>query len=141
MVEQGWCPRVRFICPPLVGLGFLRVFYLFVIKPAHGHNFAFSEKRMLLIDCVCLNKIHFVTLFSSSCSFIHSGYFYSASSNPLLLGVVPDTARILSRSFPPKSHRPLRVKDLPKVHTWRLEQDSYPRPGASIPLRQSMMHS
>src|SRR6218665_3181718 len=38
-------------------------------------------------------------------SFSHSGYFYSASSSPLLLRGVPDTARILCRSFTPKHHR------------------------------------
>src|SRR6218665_2452772 len=48
-------------------------------------------------------------------SFIHLGYFYCASSSPLLLRSAPDTARILCRSFTPKSHRQLRVKDLPKV--------------------------
>jgi len=60
---------------------------------------------------------------SSIRSFIHSGYFYSASSSPLLLSGAPDTARILCRSFTPKRHRQLRVKDLPKVHTRRLERD------------------
>ena len=34
------------------------------------------------------------------------------------------TARILCQSFTPKRHRQLRVKDLPKDHTWRLERDS-----------------
>ena len=53
--------------------------------------------------------------------FIHSGYFYSTSSSPLLFGGAHDTARILCRSFIPKRHRQLRVKDLPKVATWRLE--------------------
>jgi len=33
----------------------------------------------------------------------------------------------VSRRFP-KQHRPLRVKDLPMVPTWRLEQDSNRRP-------------
>ena len=60
-------------------------------------------------------------------SFIHSGHFYSASSSSLLLRSAPDTAWILCRSFTPKRHRQLRVKDLPKVPTWRLEQDSNPR--------------
>src|SRR6218665_1122566 len=46
--------------------------------------------------------------------FIHSGYFYSASSSPVLLGGTPDTARILFRSFTLKRHRKLRAKDLPK---------------------------
>jgi len=32
-------------------------------------------------------------------SFIHSGYFYSASSSPLLFRGAPDTARLLCRSF------------------------------------------
>src|SRR6218665_3244905 len=45
-------------------------------------------------------------------SFIHSDHFYSASSSPLLLRSAPDTAWILSRSFTPKRHRQLRVKDL-----------------------------
>ena len=57
-------------------------------------------------------------------SFVHSGYFYSASSSPLLLRAAPDTARILYWSFTPKQ---LRVKDLPKVPTCRLERDSNPR--------------
>ena len=48
---------------------------------------------------------------------LHSDYFYRASSSPLLLRGAPDTARILCRNFAPKSHRQLRVKDLPKVHT------------------------
>src|SRR6218665_1192879 len=61
-------------------------------------------------------------------SFIHSSYFYSASSSPMLLRVAPDTARILYRSFTRKRHRQLRVKDFPKVPTWRLERDSNPRP-------------
>src|SRR6218665_3703754 len=61
-------------------------------------------------------------------SFIHSGYFYSASSRTLLLRGAPDTAWILCQSFTPKSHRQLQVKDLPRVPTWLLEQDSNPRP-------------
>ena len=52
----------------------------------------------------------------------HSSYFYSASSSPLLLRSAPNTAQILCWSFMPKSHKQLRVKDLPKVHTWRPER-------------------
>jgi len=37
-------------------------------------------------------------------SFIHSGYFYSASSSPLLLGGAPDTVWILCWWFTPKRH-------------------------------------
>src|SRR6218665_1844330 len=40
-------------------------------------------------------------------SFIHSKYFYSASSSPLLLRGTPGTARILCRIYTPKSHRQL----------------------------------
>jgi len=40
-------------------------------------------------------------------SFIHSDYFYSASSSPLLLRAASDTARILCRNFTPKRHRQL----------------------------------
>ena len=60
-------------------------------------------------------------------SFIQSGYFYSASSSPLLPRGAPNTAWILCRSLILKCHR-LRVKDLPKVTTWRLERYSNPQP-------------
>ena len=60
-------------------------------------------------------------------SLFHSGYFYSASSSPLQLRGAPDTVRILCRSFTPKRHRQLWVKDLPKVPT-RLERDSNLQP-------------
>src|SRR6218665_2665861 len=72
-------------------------------------------------------------------SFIHSGHFYSASLRPLLLRSATDIARILCRSFTPKRHRQLQVKDLSKVPTWQLERDSYPRPfgrkASNLPMR------
>src|SRR6218665_371319 len=61
-------------------------------------------------------------------SFIHSGYFHNASSSLPLLRGATDTARILCRTFTPMRQRKLRVKDLPKVLTWRPEQDSNPLP-------------
>jgi len=64
-------------------------------------------------------------------SFIHSDYFYGASSSPLgplLLRGTPDTARVLCRSFTPKRHGQLRVMDFPKVPMWLLERDSNLRP-------------
>ena len=71
--------------------------------------------------------------------FIHSFYFYSASSGPLLLRSALDTARILCRSFTPKHHWQLRVKDLPKVPTWPLERDSnsrhFGRKASNLPMR------
>src|SRR6218665_1052296 len=63
-------------------------------------------------------------------SFIHSGYFCSASSSPLLLRGTPDTARILCRRFTPKRHRQLRVKNLLKVPTWWLVWDLNPQPSS-----------
>src|SRR6218665_1809310 len=59
---------------------------------------------------------------------IHSVYFCDGSSSPLLLRGAPDTALILCRSFMPKRHWQLRVKDLPKVPTWLLEWYANPRP-------------
>ena len=74
-------------------------------------------------------------------SFIHSCYFYSASSSPLLLRGSPDTARILCRNFTSKRHRQLWVKDLPKVPTRRLERELNPwhfgRKASTQPMRHS----
>src|SRR6218665_1792246 len=72
--------------------------------------------------------------------FIHSFRpFYSASSWPLLLRSAPDTAQIMCRSFTPRRHRKLLVKDLPKDLTWRLERDSNPQPSgrkaSTLPMR------
>src|SRR6218665_2745823 len=74
--------------------------------------------------CVCPALISFFHSFIPS--FIHLGYFYSAFSSSLLLRGAPDTARILCRNFTPKRHRQLLAKDLPKVPTWRQEQESNP---------------
>jgi len=47
-------------------------------------------------------------------------YYYSEA--------LPTTALILCGSFTPKRHEQLRVKDLPKVRTLRLECDSNLQP-------------
>src|SRR6218665_3290370 len=73
-------------------------------------------------------------------SFIHSGYFYSASSSPLLFRGTTDTARILCQSFMPKHHRQLRVKYLPKVPTGQLDRDSNTRPFERKALNLPMSH-
>ena|SRR6218665_1053596 len=66
-----------------------------------------------LFDLLTSSQIHGLSsLFNHFMAFIHSGYFYSATSSPLLLHC---TARILCWSFMLKRHRQLRVKDLPKV--------------------------
>src|SRR6218665_1642861 len=60
-------------------------------------------------------------------SCIHLGHFYSASLCPLYYSeALPTTPRILCRSFTRKRHRQLRVKDLPKFPTRRLERDFNP---------------
>src|SRR6218665_2416195 len=70
--------------------------------------------------------------------FIHSFtplqvHYYSRSA--------PDKARILCRSFTPKRHRQLQVKDLPKVPMWRLEWDSNPpRPSSRMASTLPMRH-
>ena len=73
-------------------------------------------------------------------SFIHSDHLYSASSSTLLLISAPDTARVLCRSFTPKRHRQLQVKDLPKVPMWRLERESNPLPSGRMVSTQPMRH-
>src|SRR6218665_1347818 len=96
-----------------------------------------------------ISYCHCSFLHSFIYSFIHSGHFCSASSSPLLVRSSPDTARILCRSFTPKRHRQLRVKDFRKVPTWRLQRDSKPRPSEGIestnvpprPTRQCCCHN
>ena len=68
---------------------------------------------------ICVDKLSKYYL-----PFIHSGYFNSTSSSPLLLRGASDTAQILCWNFTPKHHRELWVKDLLKVPTWRLERES-----------------
>jgi len=60
--------------------------------------------------------------------FIHSSHIYSAHSSPLLLRGAPDCSTDTVSEFHAEAHRQLQVQDLPKVLTWRLEQESNPRP-------------
>src|SRR6218665_3876807 len=69
-----------------------------------------------------------------SYSFIHSGYFYSGSSSPLLLRGTPDTAWIMHQSFTPKRHKQLQVKDLPKVPTRDSNTRPFRRKATNIPM-------
>src|SRR6218665_2547817 len=61
----------------------------------------------VIVIIVSVNIIFYtiVTLHSFIYSFIHSDYFYGASSSPLLLRSAPDRARILCRNFTPKRHK------------------------------------
>ena len=59
-----------------------------------------SESGMIRLYSVTYQLVIYIVKWDQHFhSFIHSGYFYSASSSPLLLRGAPDTARILCRSF------------------------------------------
>src|SRR6218665_2669604 len=76
-------------------------------------------------------------------SFIHSGYFYSIA--PFQTHYYYTTQRRSRQStdtvseFHAKRHGQLRVKDFPKVPTFRLERNSNPRPSgrkaSTLPMR------
>src|SRR6218665_1915215 len=104
----------------LVGLQVVRIIPSFMDDPNCFKAFDYNKCALKTISGFSHRYYSFIH------SFIHSGHLYSASSVPPLLRGAPDTAWILCRSFTPKRHRQLRVKDLPKVHTWRL--DSNPTP-------------
>ena len=75
---------------------------------------------------------------------IHSGCFYSASSSPPLLWGVPDySIDAVDGVNKPNLYRQLRVKDFPKVPSWRPECDSNLRPSgrkaSNLPLSQHAM--
>jgi len=53
-------------------------------------------------------------------SFIHSWYFYSASSSPILLRGAPDYSIHIVLELTRHNTTALPVKDLPKVPTWQL---------------------
>src|SRR6218665_1618626 len=73
--------------------------------------------------------------------FIHSfRLFIQHLSSPLLLRGASDTAWILCRSFTPKRHRQLRVKDLPNGPKWRVERDSNPQSFARKATNLPMSH-
>jgi len=77
-------------------------------------SFPQSFLFLFLLLFLLLHPISFSSYLSdrssiSTISFIHSGYFYSTSSSPRLLGSAPDTAQILCRSFTPRRRRQLRV--------------------------------
>src|SRR5688572_3102433 len=76
-------------------------------------------------------------------SFIHFRYLYSASSRFLLRGA-PDSSADTESEFHAEAHEQLRVKDLPRVPTRRLEVDSNPQPSGckapNIPLHHHAPH-
>src|SRR5688572_6630635 len=76
-------------------------------------------------------------------SFIHFRYLYSAPSRFLLRGA-PDYCADTKSEFHAEAHEQLRVKDLPRVPTRRLEVDSNPQPSSckapNIPLHPRAPH-
>ena|SRR6218665_1143770 len=90
-----------------------------------------TDRRLFLWHFWFCISVHLCNFMSTNL-FIHSGYFNSASSSPLLGRQSTDTVS--------EFHRQLRVKDLPKVPTWRLERDSNPRPlernASNLPMSQ-----
>src|SRR6218665_950949 len=82
----------------------------------HMHSIQYDAAAFDTIQCSCIrcNAYAFNT-------FIHSGHFYSAPLNPLLLIGDPDYSTDTVSEFHAEAHRQLQVKDLPKVLTWRLE--------------------
>src|SRR5688572_17019101 len=73
----------------------------------------------------------------SNVPFIHFRYLYSAPSRFLLRGA-PDYSADTESEFHAEAHEQLRMKELPRVPTRRLEVDSNPQPSGckapNIPL-------
>src|SRR6218665_3426866 len=63
-------------------------------------------------ECKCMPLILFNLSGVTFHSFIHSEYFYSASSSPLLLRDAPNTAWILCWSFTAKRHQVTASEEL-----------------------------
>src|SRR6218665_3399956 len=105
--------------------------------PPRGLNPALSARQPTLVACsqriaymLCLITYNALNYHRRLCqtTFIHSGHFYGAPSNPLLLRGAPDYSTDTVSEFHAEAQRQLKVKDLPKVPTWRLERESNPRP-------------
>ena len=103
---------------------------------------AFIHINVFMNWCMHERTLMYVCTCKYNCAFIHS-FIQAIFTAPLQVHYYSEalstTARILCRSFTPKRHRQLRVKDLPKVPTWRLERDSNPRPSgrkaSTLPMR------
>src|SRR5688572_14354456 len=71
------------------------------------------------------------------CIYVCMSTCYSTPSRFLLRGA-PNYSADTESEFHAEAHEQLRVKDLPRVPTWRLEVDSNPQPSGckapSIPL-------
>src|SRR6218665_736149 len=99
-------------------MSFCIVYSSFILQS--GHFYSAPSSPLLLRDAPDYS--------TDTHSLIHSGHFYSAPSSPLLLRGASDYSTDTVSEFHAEAHRQLQVKDLPKVPTWRLEQESNPRP-------------
>src|ERR1043165_8756711 len=92
------------------------------------------------LHCTCFgskkSQLLFLLFFHS---FIHFRYLYSAPSRFLLRGA-PDYSVDTESEFHAEAHEQLRVKDLPRVPTWRLEVDSNPQPSGCKALNIPLHH-
>src|SRR5688572_3462176 len=88
-----------------------------------------------------MGVIYIYDIYVSVCvfifSFIHFRYLYSAPSRFLLRGA-PDYSADTESEFHAEAHEQLRVKDLPRVPTRRLEVDSNPQPSEPTTLSLSL---
>src|SRR6218665_2038937 len=85
-----------------------------------------QNKNPLVCFCLCANSLYFeqkVWLFHSFMLFLYRLFKSTTAQRRSRRSTDP----MLRGNFTPKRHRQLRVKDLPMVPTWRLEQDSNPR--------------
>src|SRR6218665_3733866 len=87
----------------------------------------------ILFNKVCDIYIYFKIIHSFKLFLYH---FFKSTSTQRRSQHSMDTAW----EFHAKAHRQLRVKDLPKVSTWRPERDSNPRPFRRKVLNQPMSH-
>ena len=86
-----------------------------------------SPYSLYKYDIKCMNRLQ------NKCSAMHCIKWWDLHS------FIPAIS-ILCRGFTLKYHSQLRVKDLPKVPTWRLEQDSNPRPFGQMVMNLPMSH-
>jgi len=116
------------------------VLHYFGLTAFHLHScFTLSLKRHGLrwrpINC---------SLTSVDIAFIHSGYFYSASLKSTTTQRRFRHSTDIVSEFYPERHRQLRVKDLLKVSTWRLERNSNPqlfgRNATRLPMSRHTSH-
>ena len=100
---------------------------------------------MFILGLLVINFIQKLSWISASCrstqpSFIHSGYFYSASSSPLVLRGTPDYGIGTVLEFTHRNATDNYKWNLPKVPIWLLEWDSSLQPSGCNALNLPRYH-